>query len=125
MKSPIPFKFGVNITGTPDNMKIRLGGSKFKKGMDVRSVSVVDTTRVNLIRQISSVFRRGVDNATLKPLKIVSRPVDVSGIAEVDTLTAADSLQFINEGMIEAPVNKEPENKRKRTKNRKNGNDHR
>ncbi|MDE7125887.1 MAG: hypothetical protein K2O12_05350, partial [Muribaculaceae bacterium] len=55
LKSPIPFKFGVNITGTPDNMKIRLGGSKFKKGMDVRSVSVVDTTRVNLIRQISSV----------------------------------------------------------------------
>lgn len=104
LKSPIPFKFGVNISGTPDKMKVRLGGSKFKKGMDIRPVSVVDTTRVSLIRQIGNIFRRGASKARLRPLQISTRPDAAAlGAADADTLSAADSLRFINEGMIEAP----------------------
>ncbi len=122
LKSPIPFKFGVNITGTPDKMKIRLGGSKFKKGMDVRPISVVDTTRVNLIRQIRNVFRRGVDNARLVPLQVSVRPqaTDAARASEVDTLTGVDSLQFINENMMEAPSTPVSD-KKKRKRGKSNG----
>lgn len=102
LKSPIPFKFGINISGNPDKYKIRLGGAKFNEKTPM-TVSIVDTTRINLVNSLRSVFRRGVANARFKRL-------DVSGVTEAaaidlaqDSLTHADSLQFIREGLIPAP----------------------
>lgn len=103
LKSPIPFKFGINLKGNPDDFKIRLGGAKFneKQPMDV---PLVDTTRVNLIRSIESIFRRGVRNSRLNPLNInkKSLPTVTSDMGS-DTLSHADSLQFIRQGLIDAP----------------------
>lgn len=103
LKSPIPFKFGVNVSGTPDKMKIRLGGCKFKKGMEVQKVNIVDTTRVNLLNQIRDVFQRGVNNGRLRALPLSSRPEKMDATPEADTLSAADSAAFIREGLIEIP----------------------
>ena len=62
LKSPLPFKFGINITGTPDDMKIRLGGAKVKENGEgaVEQLAIADTTRINLISQFESLFRRGI-----------------------------------------------------------------
>ena len=60
LKSPIPFKFGINIKGTPEKMKVRLGGAKFKENMVGERQMIADNTRVNLVQQIDNVFRRGV-----------------------------------------------------------------
>lgn len=102
LKSPIPFKFGINISGNPDKYKIRLGGAKLneKTHMDV---ALVDTTRVNLVRSIENVFRRGVRNARMKRLN-VGNVADAAAIdLDRDTLTHADSVMFIREGLIPAP----------------------
>lgn len=103
LKSPLPFKFGINLRGTPDDMKIRMGGAKFKENMVAERREIVDTTRVNLIKQMSDVFRRGVTAARLGRLNIGGSRRPVAPTAEVDTLSRADSLMLIKEGLLEAP----------------------
>ncbi len=58
LKSPIPIKMGVNITGNLDNMKIRLGKAKYKDAVTPVEIRKVDSTRVHMGRQIVSDFRR-------------------------------------------------------------------
>ena len=125
LKSPIPFKFGINIKGNPDKMKIRLGRAKFKESMAGERIAIVDTTRINLINQIENVFRRGVSNARVGSLK-TRRPsaVDMGGDENADTISHADSLLFIREGLLPAPpapaatapVDEGKNNKRKKKK---------
>lgn len=104
LKSPLPFKFGVNIKGNPDKYKVRLGGAKYKEGQAIEQVSIVDTARVNLINQLEGVFRRGVDQSKFSRLE-VSVPKHVHDIIEQEAvLTAADSTALIREGIIEAPA---------------------
>lgn len=113
LKSPIPFKFGINIKGTPDNMKIRLGGAKYKDNMAIERREIADSTRINLVEQINNVFRRGVTKARQGRLNFRPRsgatgvsanvPAMPSLVDGGDGLTAADSLRFIREGLIENP----------------------
>ena len=107
LKSPIPFKFGINIYGNPDDMHFRFGGAKYKED-DLRAemVEIVDTTRINLREQINSALRRGANAALRSNLRVGSRRPDMRRMmedAEGDKLTAADSLQMIQEGLIERP----------------------
>lgn len=102
LKSPIPFKFGINISGTPDKYKIRLGGAKFDDKTPI-SVDIVNDTHVNLVNGLRDIFRRGLRDARFSKLKVdgVSEAAAID-LAE-DSLTHADSLQFIREGLIAAP----------------------
>lgn len=103
LKSPLPFKFGINISGNIDDMKIRLGRAKFNEKEIAKTVSIADTTRVNLVREIQNVFRRGVRNAKVKmPVNqaIQREIIDASSLGSADTLSRADSLYFIKEGLI-------------------------
>lgn len=107
LKSPIPFKFGINIYGNPDDMHFRFGGAKYKED-DLRAemVEIVDTTRINLREQINSALRRGANAALRSNLNVGGRRPDMRRMvdaAEDDNLTAADSLQMMNEGLIERP----------------------
>ena len=100
LKSPFPFKFGINIRGNIDDMKIRLGGAKVKPGSGIERISIADTTRVNLVKQIENVFRRSAHSrVTLDAPKI-----DRNIVTADDTISGADSLLMIKEGLIEAPV---------------------
>lgn len=119
LKSPIPFKFGINIKGTPEKMKVRLGGAKIKPGMVLERHEIADNTRVNLVQQIENVFRRGVSKARAGKVRfpLASRPEATGGIdrdalreaaATVapdadDRLSYADSLRMIEAGLIENP----------------------
>lgn len=109
LKSPLPFKFGINIKGNIDDMKIRLGRARFNEKTGVRKVAIVDTTRVNLLRQIENVFRRGVRNSRFAPINISQHPeASTINLAE-DTLSHADSLYLIKEGLIPSNLNVAPE----------------
>jgi hypothetical protein len=68
LKSPIPFKFGINIKGTPEKMKIRLGRAKVKENMIGERQVLADNTRVNLVEQINKAFRQGLSKAKLGKL---------------------------------------------------------
>lgn len=103
LKSPIPFKFGITVKGDPDNMKVRLGRAKFKEKMVAERVAIVDTTRVNLLRQIENVFRRGVDRSSKLNLGNTTQKVERFNEETDDTISHADSLLFIQEGLLPAP----------------------
>lgn len=102
LKSPIPFKFGLNISGTPENLKYSLGKAKFKEGgMGSVSPAFVETTRINLRDQIEKAFKRGARAAIQSNIKVDHLK---AGELDSETLSANDSLQLIKEGLIEAPA---------------------
>lgn len=104
LKSPIPFKFGINLSGNTDKMKIRLGGAKYKPGKSVETIAIVDTARVNLLKEIDHVFRSGAKNARLGSLKIKNQSGgSIDFDAPNDTISREDSILFIKEGLIEVP----------------------
>ncbi|WP_300505808.1 AsmA-like C-terminal region-containing protein [uncultured Duncaniella sp.] len=125
LKSPIPFKFGINISGTMDDMKIRLGGAKFNEKNMPRSVAIADTTRINLVKEIGNIFRRGVRGARMSSMRFGNLPIDAaSGFPDVkaDTISHTDSLYFMKEGLIARPdtvpaaVTDTPQKKKSRKK---------
>lgn len=61
LKSPLPFKAGVNITGNPDEMKIRVGKAKYKNDVTPAAIHKVDSTRMDLGKSIVERFRRVVE----------------------------------------------------------------
>lgn len=58
LKSPLPFKAGVNITGNPDKMKFRIGKAKYKDAITPVEVHKVDSTRMHMGEEISNRFKR-------------------------------------------------------------------
>ena len=68
--------------------------------MAVESVGIVDTVRVNLVRQIQNVFRRGVRRSRFARLQ--TDKMDAAGNISLgnDTLSRADSLELVRQGML-------------------------
>lgn len=64
IKSPLIFKFGVDLSGTFDNWKFRLGRAKYRNAKKVPVFSsVIDKSRVSLTESIHNIFYKGVDTA--------------------------------------------------------------
>ena len=103
LKSPIPFKFGINIKGTPAHTKIRLGGAKFKEKMVAQRDSIAANTRISLLSEINEAFRRGLRAARLGPLRIQGSADSSYMQAPEERFSAADSAVMIKEGLIEVP----------------------
>ena len=60
LKSPVPFKLGLNISGTPDDMKIRLGKAKYKDMFTVAREKEIDTTAINLRKEMDLKLRQSI-----------------------------------------------------------------
>lgn len=103
LKSPIPFKFGINLSGNANKMKVRLGGAKYKDNMAVERVRIAETTRVNLVRSIKNAFARGVRNGQVGRLHFEQSGDWHRDDEASDTISHADSLLFIERGLIPAP----------------------
>ncbi|MDE6198567.1 MAG: hypothetical protein K2G06_01820, partial [Muribaculaceae bacterium] len=103
LKSPIPFKFGINIKGDPDHMKFRLGGAKFKEKMVAQRDSIAINTRISLLSEINGAFRRGLRAARLGPLRIHGAADSSYMQSAEEKFSAADSAVMIREGLIEVP----------------------
>jgi hypothetical protein len=63
LKSPIPFKFGINLNGTFDNWNWRLGRSKYKSQNVPLFDTQVEGLKVNLTDAIHKIFEKGVEQA--------------------------------------------------------------
>lgn len=104
LKSPVPFKFGINIEGTPKDYKVRFGGAHFKQGEVAESVNFADTMRINLVRQFQDVFKRGVTKSDLAKINIGSAPALPSiDFSDFEPLSPSDSLYLRNEGLLQNP----------------------
>lgn len=109
LKSPLPFKFGVNISGNMDDMKIRLGKAKLKEKEVARTTLITDSSKVNLFRQMNQMFRKGAEAALRssdiglyneqEKRRLRGKRTDI----EEEGLSSQDSINLINEGVIEQP----------------------
>ena len=63
LKSPVPFKFGINLDGSFDNWKWKLGKTKYKNRSIPLFDKQVECLRVSLVRAIHNIFEKGVEQA--------------------------------------------------------------
>ena len=103
LKSPLPFKFGITIKGKPGDMKVRLGKARFNENAIASQRELTDTARINLLSEIKRVFQFGVQSGKHTKLMLSEPKVNNAEFSVSDTLTHADSLMFIQQGVIEAP----------------------
>ncbi|MDE5607723.1 MAG: AsmA family protein [Muribaculaceae bacterium] len=96
LKSPIPFKFGINVTGSARDPKIRLGGAKIKPEM-VRRFNLADSTRRSLVSEINTVFSLGT--MSNQALNLPTAPL-VSIDEYTDSLSDEETLWMRREGWI-------------------------
>lgn len=80
--------------------------------MVAERVNLVDTTRINLVKEMDRVFRRGVRKARLKSLNARGHnPGEMLRVYEdlrSDTISAADSALLIKEGLLPPPPSPSP-----------------
>lgn len=62
IKSPLPFRIGLNIKGNLEKYKFGIGKAKYKSADVPVFSTVIDETRLSLTESIRNVFQRGVDN---------------------------------------------------------------
>ena len=58
LKSPIPFRVGLNIRGTPGDMRFGIGKAKYKDAVTPVETRKIDSTRLNLSEDITRRFKR-------------------------------------------------------------------
>ncbi len=63
LKSPVPFRFGINLTGNFDKWKYRICKAKYKTTDVPVFTSLIDTMQLNLVQSIHNIFSKGVDLA--------------------------------------------------------------
>ncbi|MCR5003677.1 MAG: hypothetical protein K5984_04840 [Bacteroidales bacterium] len=99
IKSPVPIRFGINIFGTPDKWKWRIGKARFKNTKIPVFVSEIDTMQVNLVKSIHDVFDRGVNNAfqnnrNFSSIEQRKAELNFSTASQGDSLSQADQKQL-------------------------------
>lgn len=57
LKSPIPMRMGINITGNIDDFKFKIGKAKYKDTNVPVYSRVIDSTRINLLEKIKGIYR--------------------------------------------------------------------
>ncbi len=99
LKSPIPFRLGINVTGTPDKFKFRIGRAKYKNANLPVYSQIINDTRMNLRSYIADIFQRGVAAAMQEGAKadeklITSAKQAMLSTENLDPLTFRDSLMM-------------------------------
>ena len=79
LKSPIPFKLGINLIGDNfDHMKIRLGRAKYRSGEVPSFTTLVNHMKLNLVSSIKNIFERGVNRVIEDNNKMVQNQLQRS-----------------------------------------------
>lgn len=99
LKSPVPFKLGLNISGTPDKMKIRLGKAKYKNIFTAAREESLDNTVINLRKEMDEKLRSSISEIVGAEL---SRPVRRPRTAIPDSLRR--SLFHLEDTVAASPI---------------------
>ena len=109
LKSPLPFKFGINLFGSLDNWKFSIGKAKYQDGKTVPVFTEqLDSMQVNIGYAIKNIFRKGVSNAmkqsgqSVKALEVrkAALKYDASKSSEFlsgEEFAKLDAMNFENE----------------------------
>lgn len=90
LKSPVPFKLGINVKGTPDKMKFGIGKALYKNSFTPAEIRKVDSARLNLGQQIIQQFE-GWMNRERRVIRRVNFPT-VPTATDADTINASDTV---------------------------------
>ena len=97
LKSPLVFKFGVDLYGTDfDNLKFKIGKAKYKNARSIPAFSAtIDKEKVNLSNAIRHIFEKGVSDAVENSggEAIQRRKEEMGYVAAVDIETEALSAE--------------------------------
>lgn len=116
LKSPVPFRFGINIFGNFDDWKYRIGKARYKSTNVPVFESQIDTLQMNLVRSIHNIFTKGVDLA-IKQNESMKNAIDSSKAAagfnpdaQLDSLDSGqmkmlDSLQTSYDTPVDSVLN--------------------
>ena len=63
LKSPLPFKAGLNIRGTIDDMKFGIVRAKYKNAVTPVATRHIDSLRINLSDEITRRFRNAAERS--------------------------------------------------------------
>lgn len=126
LKSPLPFKFGINIKGTPEDMKIRVGKARLNEKSVATTREVADTLRINLVNEISRAFKAGIRRRGSSKIALGSPTTAGLAPGAEEHMSREDSIAFIKQGLMEAPEgfvmpdSTNVTNKKKQSKKKKN-----
>ena len=116
LKSPIPFRFGINIFGNFDNWKYRIGKAQYKNTNVPVFTAQIDTLQMNLVSSIHNIFTKGVDLAVKQNVQMRSS-IDSQKVAmgfnpdaKLDSLDGGhrkmlDSLQTTYDTPVDSALN--------------------
>ena len=101
IRSPLPFRLGVDLWGNFDDMRFRIGKAKYKTADVPVFTAAVDQVKLNLAESIRDIFRKGVDNAVAENrrhqgIEEYKKRIDyVQAVDEqMDTLTSEEQKTF-------------------------------
>lgn len=100
LRSPIPFRFGINIYGTFDKYKIRFGGAKYKPDQAVRIMHLVDDKRINLVQQMKGFMAEFIRKAAMS--NVPSPGNDLLKRGDKNPAGGGDAESLFPEGPIRA-----------------------
>ncbi len=116
IKSPLPFKFGINLKGNFDNWNYRLCKAKYKSTKLPAYTSQINDIQINLATSIKDIFRKGVDLAlrettsAARNLKADSEKEDQAlTAAEEDDMLSGDEMSQMDEYLAETELEKQSE----------------
>ncbi len=67
LKSPLPFKLGLNVTGSPDKMKIRLAKAKYKDLFTPAKEQDLAETKINLRQEMDVKLKKSIEDIIARP----------------------------------------------------------
>lgn len=102
IKSPIWFKFGVDLFGDFDKWKFKLGKAKYRSAKKVPVFTkVIDQTTINLTNSIHTIFEKGVDaavaeNEAQKAIQEFKESTNYVAVVDqpLDTLSGRDAARM-------------------------------
>jgi len=116
LKSPIPFRFGINLFGNFDDWKWRIGRAKYKSANIPVFTAQVDSLKDNLVHSIHNVFTKGVDKVmadnqasqdaiSARKAELGYDPNAPMDSLDVSELAQLDSLQRDYENPVDSLMN--------------------
>jgi len=117
IKSPIPFRFGLNVSGTPDKYKIRLASSKYTDLFRPAKTASLANTTLNLRQELQNKLRTDIEEiiAQAATLQVQGQTQwrnrqqqgSILNNAEVQGLLVTDESEIVSEsteGIVEEGV---------------------
>lgn len=89
LRSPFLLRFGINLFGTWDKWRFRLGFAKYRNGQLPQFSKELDAVELNILKSIKDVYTSGVENVRRYNRNAITR---ISDRGEADSKLETDSL---------------------------------